>query len=130
MKKITSNRFFPIGVVLVAVFFLLSGLNVAYARLNNRTGDEVVTATDAEDNVMSRVILPANTTATSSVLVDLSDNTNFKHTPSSGSVDIAQIAIDWQIDDTATTSKQVKFGVVASTTASGAVVDIYWFAAV
>ena len=112
----------------LAIAVLLSLVNIAYARLNNRTGDLVVTQTDSEDNVMARLQLANNSNATSTLLVDLSGTSVYKHTPNAGSVDISQIRLTWFTTGTATTSTEVLLGVIASTTKSGSLTDIHWFA--
>lgn len=112
---------------MLSVFLgILFSAGVAYARVSLKTGDEVVTSTDTEDNVVARLVLPSNALATSTVLVDISDNQNFRHAPSSGSVDISKIIIDHVAFASATTT--IKIGVIASTSPAGNVADINWFA--
>ena len=120
MKKI--QKILLSGFVFLTVFSLVQ---IAYARISNYSDDEVTTSAMTEDGVMVRLTLPANDSATSTVLVDLSDNLNFRHGPSSGSVDISKIRVSNYALSNATTT--IKFGVIASTSPSGNVADIYWF---
>lgn len=119
-RKIDTKMF--VGVVLFALVFAVTGVSVVEARQNN--SDPVMALAQTNDNVVSRVSLPALTAATSTVLVDRSDLTNFKHLGSS-SLEVSQIQVDWTADVVATTT--LKFGVIASTTPAGNLVDVYWF---
>lgn len=117
-----KNKLFIFSLLLIG---LILSTSVAFARVSNRTGDEVVTSTDTEDNVTTHLQLANLSAATSSILVDLSDNSNFKHLSSTGSVDVSQIRLDWATQGAATTT--LKVGVIASTTPAGNLADIYWF---
>lgn len=105
------------------VFALLSFFNQrAEARIENN--DQVVRSSELVDNVAVRFELLAETTATSTIAIDLSDTTNFPHV-STGALEIAQIHIDWDSLVAATTT--IKFGVLASSTDAGDLVDVYFF---
>lgn len=108
-------------VILIALLFSVVGVQVAYARTNNN--DTVVSLSQQQDNVAVKMILPAMTVATSTVLVDVSNTTNFKHV---GSVlEVSKISFAFSSETAATTT--LKIGLIASTSASGALADVYWF---
>ena len=109
--------------IIAGLALLLLGSQV-YARISSPRGDNVVASEDAVDNVLARVVVAAETTATSTSLVDLSDTTNFPHNPGN-SIEVSKIIVNWSTDVIATTT--LKFGVIASSTPSGANVDVYWF---
>jgi len=100
--------------------------SVVYARISSPRGDEIVADAESIDVVMSRLWLPNQSVASSTVLVDLSEAASFKHpNANSGSVDVTKIRVDWSTNVAASTT--LKFGVIASTSPSGAVQDIFWF---
>lgn len=107
----------------IFAFVFAISIGVVEARTNN--SDVVFAEAQLNDNVMSRIAINATTTASSVVLVDLSDTTNFKHISSTGAIEVSQIRINWSSDVQATTT--LKFGVIASTTSAGNLVDVYWF---
>lgn len=112
--------------VIAAIFFTAFVVLQVYpveARINNN--DQVVVSAQTNDNVAVRLNLPAIAAATSTVLVDLSDTTNFQHSAASGIMQISQIRVNWSSNVIATTT--LKFGVIASSSASGALADVYWF---
>lgn len=121
LKKIDSRIF--VAAVFLALLFSVTSIQIAYARVNNN--DMVMSLSQQQDNVLSRLIIPAGTVATSTQLVDLSNVTNFRHVRSTGTVEISQIRFDWSTDTAATTT--IKVGVIASTSPSGNVSDVYWF---
>ena len=112
------------AVALVLLLVMLLAPTV-YARTSNRAGDDVVQISVAEDSVAFKMTLPALTAATSTVLVDLSDTTNFKHVASTGGVEVTKLSFDWSTQVVATTT--IRVGVIASTTPAGNLADIYWF---
>jgi len=115
----------------LALSLSLIGIQLAEARVNN--SDPVTALSQQQDNVASRVIIAnfgtstqnRGTISTSTDLVDLSDTTSFKHFNSTGAIEVSQIRISNVSTDNSTTT--LKFGLLASTTASGALGDIYWF---
>ena len=111
------------GIIAIALLFAVMGVQIAYARINNN--DAVVSLSQQQDNVSTRLLLSAMTTATSTIGVDLSDTTNFKHSNSAGTIEVSQIRFEWDTLVPATTT--VKIGVIASTSITGAVSDVYWF---
>lgn len=117
-----------VGIALLGLFLilLLSSLyTVAYGRVTDLRSDIVTEDANAVDNVAVHVSFPALAAATSSVLVDLSDTTNFPH-KFTGDIEISHISVNWLAASTLASST-VKFGVFASTTATGANSDVYWF---
>ena len=98
--------------------------SVVYARISSPRGDEIVESSDAVDNVLARLVLAAETTATSTSLVDLSDESGFPHIAGSA-IEVSKIIVNWSTDVIATTT--LKFGVIASSTPAGDLVDVYWF---
>ncbi len=94
-----------------------------WARQNNN--DPVVQDAAVVDNVAVHLTVISETTATSTLLVDLDDTTNFPHYVTAGSLELSQIRFDFHALDSSTTT--VKIGVVASTTPEGNLTDIYWF---
>src|SRR3990167_8433229 len=98
--------------------------SVVYARISSPRGDEIVESSDAVDNVLARLVLAAETTATSTSLVDLSDESGFPHIAGSA-IEVSKIIVNWSTDVIATTT--LKFGVIASSTPTGDLVDVYWF---
>lgn len=89
----------------------------------------VKTATvELEENVTTVVSFatssPSSTYGKGIQLVDLSNVNEFPH-PYSGELRISQIEIGWEGRDAATTT--LMFGTVASTSPSGAVVDVNYF---
>ncbi len=121
LTKQISKRVF-VGTAIFALAFAVTGVSIVEARVNN--ADTVVSNSQQNDNVISRLTIPALASATSTILVDKSDVTNWKHS-ASNAVEVSQIRIAWTTDVVATTT--LKIGVIASTSASGALADIYWF---
>ncbi len=119
-KQINSTISIPI---ILLVIFMFVGIGIVQARTNNN--DTVVSLSQLQDNVHSKVVVNATTTPGQLVLVDLSDTTNYKHSRGVGKIEVSQIKITFNADVAATTT--IKFGVIASTSASGALADIYWF---
>lgn len=119
-KQISAKSF--VLMTLFALMLSITGVQIAYARSSN--SDIVSALAQTKDNVISKVTIPALATATSTVLVDVSDTTNFKHVANSN-VEVSQIRVEWSADVVATTT--LKFGVIASTTPAGNLVDVYWF---
>lgn len=121
------SKKFDITAVVISILFSLgfffSTLGIVSARVNNN--DNVVAPAQLQDNVSVKLDVVGETTATSTVLVDLSDTTNFKHGRTTGTIEVSQIKVNWTTDVIATTT--LKFGLVASSSPSGAVVDVYWF---
>ena len=119
----------PRVIAIVAVAGLLAGVmgyQVVQARNTSVYFDEVVESSDAMDNVVVRLEVGAETTATSTLLVDRDDTTNWPHDlVGANGIEVSQIKFDWLANGAATTS--VKVGVVASTSRSGAESDVYWF---
>ena len=111
------------GIFLLIAAFLSVGM--VDARTSSSTRDLVVTNTDTEDNYQAHMVLPALAVSTSTVLVDISDVTNYPHFVNAGSVDILNFRVSATSDIAATTT--VKIGVVASTTPAGDISDVYWF---
>mgnify|MGYP001592542063 CR=1 FL=1 len=107
----------------LALVIGFSNIDLLQARINNN--DQVVATAQTNDNVAVKLNLSAIAAATSTILVDLSDTTNFKHGNSSGVLQVSQIRMAWSTDVVATTT--LKFGVIASSSASGALADVYWF---
>lgn len=114
----------------ITILAFLAGISMVIlasqveARISSPRGDEIVESSDAVDNVLARLLLVAETTATSTLLADLSDYTNFPHEPGT-SIEVSKIIVNWSTNVVATTT--AKFGVVASSTPSGSNVDVYWF---
>ena len=109
-----------------AAFALVISLAFGYqlwARQNNN--DPVVQDAAVVDNVAAHLTVISETTATSTLLVDLDDTTNFPHFVTAGSLELSQIRFDFHALGSATTT--VKIGVVASTTPEGNLTDLYWF---
>jgi len=125
MNFLKRNKIYA---AIVGSFMVLSVLSVSIPVLArfSATDDMVVTQAEAFDAVAAHLTLNNQSEATSTVLVDLSDNTNFFHVPSSGSIDISEIIFSaYSISENA--SGTAKFGVIASSTNEGALVDVYWF---
>ena len=120
-KEISTRLFMTITLFVFSL--AVTGISVVEARVNNN--DIVQAPAQLQDNVSSIIAINATTTASSVVLVDLSDTTNFKHFNTSGAIEVSQIRINWSSDVVATTT--LKFGVIASTTSAGNLVDVYWF---
>ena len=119
-KTINTRDFYLfVGIALMISF---AYVGIAYARTNNN--DAVVSLSQQQDNVATKLTLPNISIATSTILADLSDTTNFKHI-STNNFEVDKILVDWSTEGQATTT--LKFGVIASTTPSGALVDVYWF---
>ena len=114
----------------IALLAFLAGLSMVIlasqveARISSPRGDEIVESSDAVDNVLAHLLLAAETTATSTLLADLSDYTNFPHEPGT-QIEVSKIIVNWSTNVVATTT--AKFGVVASSTPAGDLVDVYWF---
>lgn len=126
MHYLRRNKLYA---AIVGSFMVLSVLAVSvpvFARFSD-TDDMVVTPDVAVDNraVHMQLIGDTNQTPTSTVLVDLSDTTNFKHSPNSGAIRVSRIYTSFTSDTVASTTLQ--FGVVASTTPEGHIADVYWF---
>lgn len=121
-KEISARMF--VGISIFVLAFAVTGVSIVEARMNN--ADPVTALAQTKDNVISKLTIPALATATSTVLVDVSDSssTNFKHIGISG-LEVSQIRVEWTSDVVATTT--LKFGVIASTTPAGNLVDVYWF---
>ena len=117
-----------LGVLAALLLICVASAGTLYARITDRSGDIVVTPQDSVDNVAARVTLPNQSATSTAVLVDISDTTNFKHAASSGSVDISSIQLEWNTLGTATTTTEVKVCLLASTTPSGSLSDLYCFA--
>ena len=120
MKKINFNLFLPALIIVIATTIIIFG---AQARINNN--DQVVVQSSVEDNVAAHLLVASETTATSTLLVDLSDVTNYPHYMNAGTLEIAQIRVDYSADTAASTT--LKFGVIASSTQAGDLTDLYWF---
>jgi len=120
MKKINFNLFLPALIIVIAITVIVFGTQ---ARINNN--DQVVVQSSIEDNIAVHLMLAAETTATSTDLVDLSDTTNYPHYMNAGTMEIAQVRFDYSTETTASTT--LKLGVIASSTQAGDYVDIYWF---
>ena len=118
-KEISTRMFMSIAIFALA--FAITGVSVVEARQNG--SDPVTASAQMNDNVTARVKVSTSTPA-SLVLWDLSDTTNFKHTNAS-SLEVSMIKVTWEADAPATTT--IKIGVIASTSASGALADVYWF---
>lgn len=119
--RVTTIGFFA---VLALISMLILATQVS-ARISSTRGDNVVEQAVAEDVSAFKMTLPALTAATSTVLVDLSDTTNFKHIPTSGGIEVFKLRFDWSTQVIATTT--IRVGVIASTTPAGNLVDVYWF---
>ena len=115
--------------LMVVAMLVFTGWNMALARFTGDTFDMIVEDAQAIDNQQAHLLLADLTEATSTVLVDLSDITNFPHFRNAGAIEVSQIRVTWEVADSsfslATTT--AKFGVYASTTDAGEVADIYWF---
>ncbi len=120
LKRIDTKLF--AGIVIFVLAFSVMGVSVVEARVNN--ADTVVALSQQNDNVTSRLTLPAIAAATSTILVDLSNNINYRHIGTQ-SLEISQIRVQWTTDVIATTT--LKVGVISSTSASGALADVVWF---
>lgn len=119
-----KNRAIWIIVAILIVLLIGSLIKNAYAR--ELYNDPVTATADAVDNVAVHFELASETTATSTILVDRSDTTNFPHSlVGINGLEIAQIHIDWETNVSATTTG--KLGVIASSSPDGANVDVYWF---
>ena len=132
MKSILKNYWDIIGVIAISLLFLgvvvsLTPPKEADARIATQSGDLVVTQTERVDNVFSNFVLTnLSGTATNTILVDLSDITNFPHYRT-GSVQVSKIFGSFTTTD-ALASTTLQFGVFASTSATSVKVsDIYWF---
>ena len=113
-----------IGIVVASVMLTFVGLSISEGRVNNN--DTVVSLSQQNDNVASKLLLPSLGVATSTILVDISgaSTTAFTHIATAGRIEVSQIHIDWSANALATTT--LKFGLVASST-HGVVSDVYWF---
>ena len=110
------------ALVLVGIAVVAS---ITYARVSTR-GDQVTERVESVDNVASHLLVAAETTATSTLLIDKSDTTNYPHfSTGSKGLELSQIRADWSTLGAATTT--LKFGLVASSSSSGSIVDVYWF---
>lgn len=112
-----------LSAIVLVMSIMFAFTPVVEARTNNN--DQVVAFAQTQDTVATKLDVVTETTATSTVLVDLSDTTNFKHIRSSGAIEVFKIRVNWSTQVVATTT--LKFGVIASSTASGSNVDVYWF---
>lgn len=112
-------------VVLGVVAAFLGAFHFAGARESFPNFDTVTEDAMVADLVSSHLVLPNNTVATSTKLVDLSDTTNFKHIPTSGSLEVTSFRFTFSSVNQATTT--VKLGVFASSSAGGTTTDIFWF---
>lgn len=120
---------FKLFTVLIALFVLFVGTAGAfvYEKLSYQ-GDYVMTATqEQEENVSTIMTLPSSSAATSTLLVDLSDNILFPHDRSSGQIVVSRIEATWETDPNSVASTTLKFGVIASTTPSGNLSDVKYF---
>ena len=116
-----------VGIALFAIFIVLtlaSLYQIAQGRSTDLRSDLVVADEATQDNVAVHLFLSSLTAATSTVLVDLSDTTNFPH-KLTGNIEVAQIRIEWDATTTATTS--LRFGLIASSSVTQALNDIFWF---
>jgi len=119
-----SKNIIAVLVAASVIALAIAWTPVAYARISFLQGDNVVESSDAVDNVSARLLLAGETTATSTSLVDLSDETNFPHNAGSA-IEVSKIIFDWQTETVASTT--IKVGLIASSTDSGSNVDVYWF---
>ena len=126
LHKIIKQLFLSILAIIViggVSCFLAISFPSVEARINNN--DQVVVQSSVEDNVAVHFLAAAEDTASSTVLVDLSDVTNYPHYMNAGTMEITQIRLDHSSEAAASTT--LKFGVLASSTIAGDLVDIYWF---
>ena len=115
-----------IAIMLISLVVSVGLLTVADARNSEIRGDNVVTSTESEDNVMAQVVLENIALATSSVLVDLSDNLNLRHVAGlGGSINVSEIRMSFMALEFATAT--VKVGVISSSTPAGDLVDVDYF---
>lgn len=113
--------------ITLAVFLLIAigGVGYAYARTSQIREDMVVQMEEAEDNVMVGIEILDQTEATTTDMIDISDNTNFPHITTTGDIEISQIRTVFSAEGLASTT--VKYGVIASTSPDGSVVDVQYF---
>lgn len=110
-------------IALITVAFLASA-GLVYAR-TSLTDEEIVKNVEAEENKLVHYQLDLLTSGTSTVLVDLSDTTNYPHFVNDGNIQISRVAITSHSTSTASTST-VQLGVIGTTNAATSS-DIYWF---
>lgn len=127
MNYLAKNKIYA---AIVGSFMVLSILAISvpiFARTSSTAGDIVTVSSEVIDNRAVHLQLVGDTTQapTSTVLVDLSDNSNFKHIPSTGAIKVSQASFTWASDTVASTTLQI--GVIASTTPEGNLADVYWF---
>lgn len=112
-------------IITVAVLVLLAlSAQFVHARFTLREGDMVVQDAAALDVVATRLLLAANAAATSTGLVDVSASS--PHAIPNATAEVSQLQFEHFSNGIATTT--LKVGVLASTTAAGGNVDVYWFA--
>lgn len=125
LKKILLKQVNALTAIIavISVFLFIGGIGIAEARQNN--SDAVVSLSQQNDNVAAKLVLPAVSTPTSAILAKLSNTTNYKHISTTAGLEVSQIRVSWTTDAAATTT--IKVGLIASTSSSGALADIYWF---
>ncbi len=124
-SRLTGNGMAILALILAVVMLSFSVFQArANARVSSPRSDDVTENSAALDAVGFTMLIQNITTATSTILVDQSDTTNFKH-PNTGAVEIFKLRVDWQTNATASTT--LRFGVIASSTSAGDLTDIYWF---
>lgn len=124
MNTLKINR----GVLIAIAGLLVLSISVGFQLANARElyNDPVTATADAIDNVAIKLVIATETTATSTLMIDRSDTTNWPHSlVGATGIQVAQMTFDWSAESNATTT--LKVGVIASSTASGNVVDVYWF---
>jgi len=129
LLKVKNNKCLSLLIAGLVVLSALVGYQLVEARFSEPNFDQIIEQADAVDNVQVRMEVVAETTATSTVLVDRSDVTNFPHLGAGATgIEVAQLKVDWSTDlAVATTTTTIKVGVLASSTDSGSNVDVYWF---
>lgn len=120
--KLTRTEY--IIAIVLALVMLLGVVTAITANARQNNNDQVVIQAQGQDNVAAHLEVASETTATSTVLIDLSDTTNFPHF-TTNPLEISQIRVHWFTDVVATTT--LKFGIIASSTLTGDLVDVYWF---
>ncbi|MBU2060217.1 MAG: hypothetical protein KKB38_21100 [Gammaproteobacteria bacterium] len=122
-----QNKKLSIALIVFGVILLTGSASAfLYEKLTFSRNNQVVATQEQEENVSVTMTAPAVSTASSTVLVDRSDTLMFPHYQTDGSILISRININWDASgNSATTS--IKFGVIASSTPDGSLVDVYYF---
>jgi hypothetical protein len=120
-----ENKFLLTAGIVFALLISVTASAYVYQRASY-TSKYTVVATQQQEEDVAAVITVATTTTFGMLLVDVSNVNMFPH-PWSGEVRLSKIEIAWQSDASYMASTTLKFGVVASTTISGAVQDISYF---